>query len=149
MDDQGFQPYNTNYSMQTIRPCIEKFNKSDYELIKRLASFGLTKEQICIAIKIDKNSFANLYKTDEKFKNAFDEGKTDLHMSILAAQLQMALPDPENGYIGNASMLKHIGNVHLGQSDKIEIKEEKNINVVLKWGNTKIPEESKEENNNE
>lgn len=102
----------------------------------------MTHEQIAIAVKIDRNKFTELYKTDEKFKNAVNEGKTDLHLTVLAAQLQMALPDPEAGYIGNASMLKHIGNVHLGQSDKLEIKEEKNINVVLKWGNTKLPEET-------
>ena len=144
-DINQFSVYNIDYSISQIKQRVKYFKNNDYELISKLASFGMTQKQIGIAIKINEAEFKRLYDEDPKFKVAIDEGKTDLHMSILAAQLQMALPDPEAGYIGNAAMLKHIGNIHLGQADKLEVKEEKNINVVLRWGNTKLPKESTEQ----
>lgn len=139
-----FPNYNTNYAKEKINLRDLKKDRIDYGVVKTLASFGLKPQQISLAIKIKYDKFKELLKIDEELKNAISEGQTDLHLSILAGQLQMALPDPENGYIGNASMLKRLGEVHLGQSEKLDMNIKEDLNIVLKWSGKKN-EEVKEE----
>ena len=113
-------PYNENYALSRIDfDSINKLTYKDYHIIRKLAEYGLNMNQIATALKITVTKLNELIKNDPKFIEAFNEGKTKLHTVILVSQLRMALPDPENGYDGNAAMLKHLGNVHLGQSEKM------------------------------
>ena len=138
-------PYNTEYALDRIdHNAIGKLSSKNYEMIKILASYGLNKSQIATALKISNTKLTELIKNDPKFEEAYNEGLTKLHTVILVSQLRMALPDPENGYDGNATMLKHLGNVHLGQAEKVEVKEEKNIHVKLTWGAGILPKENSE-----
>lgn len=146
--EEGPGIYNKNYAQDSIELPKMKSTKIDYELVEKLASFGMNNKQIATAIKICQTNFTALLKTDDKLTDAIAAGKSKICLSILAGQLQMALPDPDNGYIGNAAMLKHIGNVHLGQAEHVELDVKENIHVVLTWGNKKLevetPEEKKE-----
>lgn len=149
MENEGFAPYNTDYATENIALPKMKSSKIDYELVEKLASFGLNREQIAIAIKIRKDKFIELSKSDEKLNDAIDRGKSKLKLNILAGQLRIGLPDPENGYIGNASMLKHLGMVHLNQAEKSEVDIREDIHVTLTWGNKKIEIDKKDEDKQE
>lgn len=146
-DDNAFVPYNVDYARKTIILNQLKRSNIDYALVKKLSSFGLNNNQLALALNIKYADFMNLIKTDEKLSNAIDAGKSELHVNILMGQLQMALPDPDNGYIGNASMLKHLGNVHLRQSDNVKVDVKEDITIKLKFGNTKLPDENGDDNN--
>jgi predicted XRE-type DNA-binding protein len=147
MDDGYMTPYNMDYDVEKIKWAdIKKLKSKDYDTIEKLSSFGLSQMQIATALGLNRNNLNDLIKNDERFREAIQVGQTKLKTVILVSQLRMALPDPENNYIGNASMLKHLGNVHLGQAEKIEVTEKQDIHVVLKWGNNTIPELNKKEN---
>ena len=144
-DEEMILPYNENYALEKIDfKAINKMTAKDYHIVKTLAEYGLNMNQIATALKLSITKLNELIKNDPKFMESFNEGRTKLHTVILVSQLRMALPDPENGYQGNAAMLKHLGNVHLGQAEKMEIKEEKNIHVKLTWGSGIVPNENKE-----
>jgi len=142
--DQIQQPaYNTDYANIKIQMNQIKTHRKDklnYGLIEKLSEFGLNKRQIAEALKFTYKDFDFVYKNDEKLRNAIEDGKANLRMSILTGQLRCALPDPENNYIGNASLLKHLGNVHCGQNEVSE-SDDKDIHIVLKWNTGKKNEE--------
>lgn len=130
-----FPIYNTNIVMEEMPKgaLIQKIKSKDYDLILKLVGFGLSKNQIREVLGMSQDKFKEMLNTDEKLKNVIMEGELNIKTRILVGQLRMALPDPENGYIGNAALLKHLGMVHCGQSEKLEVKEEQDIHVVLKW----------------
>lgn len=133
-----FPVYNTEYVMEKMPQgaLIKRIKNKDYDLILKLAGFGLSKNQIADAIGISSDKFKELINNDEKLQEIIREGELNIRTRILVGQLRMALPDPENNYLGNAALLKHLGQVHCGQAEKLEVKEEKDIHVVLKWNNS-------------
>lgn len=147
--ENAFPIYNTDYAKERVKLCDLKSVDINYGNIKKLASFGLSNKQLAIIIKVNYEKFKELLKTDKELENAISEGQSDLKLSILAGQLRMALPDPENGYIGNAAMLKRLGEVYLGQSEKISMDIQEDIHVVLKWAGKKNDEKIKEDDKDE
>ena len=147
-----FPVYNTNIVMEEMPKgaLIKKLKNKDYDLILKLVGFGLSKNQIREAIGLSQEEFKRLMIDDEKLKEVIAEGELNIKTRILVGQLRMELPDPENNYLGNASLLKHLGQVHCGQAEKIEIKEEQDIHVELKWnvgGNKENDEDDLNDNN--
>lgn len=139
------QPYNIDYARTHIDFHSLKSSKIDYELVKKLSSFGLNQKQIAIALKMKLPTFNKYVQEDEKLRNAIEEGKSELDLTISMGQLRLALPDPENGYPGNAAMLKHLGEVYLGQADKSISIDTNDIEIQLVFGNKKIKDENENE----
>jgi len=136
-EDGQIIPYNMEYSSDYIPPRDRrKTPKLDYNLIYKLSKIHCNEQEIADILGINVKTLANWKKEDSQLAQALTEGFADYKITIRRAQLQIALPDPENGYNGNARMLEHLGKTYCGQNEVIQVKQD--IKVKLSWGNKTV-----------
>lgn len=144
-DDKEIIPYNDEYSKDKIQ--IAKYigtRRITNEVLTKLAKIGCSYGEIADIIGMPYKEFVEQRKLNPQIDEAINAGKAELKASIRRGQLQLAMPDPDNDYKGNAPMLIHLGKVVCGQNEVIEVKED--INVKLTWGNKEIYNTEKDDN---
>jgi hypothetical protein len=136
-EDKEIIPYNEDYSKDNIP--VAKYigtKRITREVLFKLAKIGCTYGEIADIIGMPYKEFIDQRKINPDIDDAINAGRAELKANIRRGQLQVAMPDPENDYKGNAPMLIHLGKVVCGQNEIIEVKED--INVKLTWGNKEI-----------
>lgn len=83
----------------------------DYELIEKLAMIQCTQEEIASCLKVNVSTL----KRDERFCTLFKQGQEQGKMSLRRWQYDAAKK-------GNSAILIWLGKQYLGQTDKIETK---------------------------
>ena len=87
----------------------------DLDKIYAYAEVGCTYEEIARLIGISPSNFVALRKDRPEIQEACDLGRSNLHKSLRAKQIDVAIKD------GNPQLLIHLGKALLGQSDKLDI----------------------------
>jgi hypothetical protein len=91
----------------------------DSELLRSLARLGCTWDEIAAVLQIARGTFSARMK-EKKYRDAYDRGIAEGNTSLRRAQYDSAVG-------GNATMMIWVGKNRLGQTDRVETKNETTI----------------------
>jgi hypothetical protein len=103
----------------------------DYVLIEKLANLGCPDYEIAYAIGYSPAHFNKLKKKDILIRGAIERGSNAIKISIRRAQLKVAIPNENDEYPGNVTMLIWLGKQYLHQSDHLKLSGDEKDPIVF------------------
>jgi hypothetical protein len=108
----------------------------DLDKIYAYAEVGCTYEEIARLIGVSPSNFVELRKKRPEIQEALDAGKANLHKSLRAKQVDVAIRD------GNPQLLIFLGKAILDQRDKMDVNQNVtgDFKIVSRFGQKKAPD---------